>query len=115
MENQTSLACPHGTLSALWWGWIGAPAWWLIQFEARYALLPWACLHHYGWLIPGMGVLALGVSLLFALSAWSARRQTSGEQPVTFLIIGRAWMSTLCVLLVVAQLLPDLFFDPCRQ
>jgi hypothetical protein len=115
MNNPSSLACPHGTLSALWWGWIAAPAWWLIQFEVRYALVPWACAHGQRWLVPGAGVVALVVSIGFSSSAWRARRKTTGEQPLALLAIGRAWLSTLFGLLVLAQLLPDIFFDPCAQ
>jgi hypothetical protein len=104
-----------GTLPALWLGWIGAPVWWLTQFEVRYILVQWACRHGQRWAVLQWGVAALAVSVGLAGWAWSVRGRNNAEAPAGFLRRGAAWSATFFTLLVLAQLVPDLFLDPCRQ
>jgi hypothetical protein len=100
-------------IPTLWWGWIGAPTWWLLQFEIRYAGVPWACRHGLPQVIPVVGAGALLVSMMIVLWAWRAwpraRTATHG-----FIALGGAWSATLFAFLVFAQLLPDFFLGPCR-
>ena len=115
MKEDRVITDTPGGLAALWRGWIAPPAWWLAQFEIRYAMVPWACRHDVRWLVPGFGVLALGVSL--ALTWWAGRtaRRRTGEEPRSFLQTGAAWTAIFFALLVFTQLLPDLFIDPSQQ
>src|SRR3954468_21063468 len=112
MPPQPPVNSPPGVLPALWWGWIAPPVWWLTQFEARYAVLPWAEKHGQRWLVSGVGVAALAGAL--ALLGWSvqAYRRGRGEQPAAFLRAGGVGLAALSALLVLGQLLPDLFLGP---
>lgn len=115
MKPSANLPGSPGALAALWWGWIGAPAWWFAQFEARYALVPWACRHDRRWLVLGFGAGAFVGSLALVAWAWRARRKSTGEEPQTFLAIGAVGTAVLFASLVLAQMVPDFFLGPCRQ
>lgn len=101
-------------LRAIWLGWIAAPAWWLAQFEVRYVFVPWACAHGQRWLVLGCGGLAFAASAALAAWAWRTRRASTGEEPATFLQRGAAWSAAFFSFVVLIQMLPDLFLDPCR-
>src|SRR3954471_9694600 len=115
MNDQPAIPCRPGEVAALWWGWLGAPSWWLTQFEIRYAFVPWACSHGHRWMVLGLGAVALAGSLALAIWAWWSLKKTRGGQPLSFLRLGAAWSATFFALLVLAQMLPDLFLDPCRR
>jgi len=115
MSDQATLPNPSGAKSALWVGWLGAPGWWLAQFEARYAFVPWCCTHGHRWWVFGLGGVALVGSIAIAAWAWRRQHRSTGDQPRTFLVVGSAWCATFFALLVLAQMLPDLFLDPCRK
>jgi hypothetical protein len=114
--ESSTLPSPSGELPAFWWGWIASPVWWLVQFQFRYAAVAWACAHGQRWIVLGFGALALAGSVALALWAWRFQRTFRREQqPSSFLTCGAAWITTGFALLVLAQMLPDFFLDPCRE
>jgi hypothetical protein len=115
MSTPTKLRCMPGTLPTFWWGWIIAPGWWLAQFEVRYALIPWACDHGHSWTVPAAGGVAWSISIALVLWSWRAQRRAQGRQPLAFLAAGGVWMTIFFSALILTQLLPDVFMDPCRQ
>jgi hypothetical protein len=113
MNEDAAPPSPPGSVAALWWGWIAPPAWWLAQFEIRYATVPWACHHGYRWLVLALGAAAFAIALLLTARAWQCRSAGSGR-PLSFLHAGGAGLAALFALVTLAQALPDFFLDPCR-
>jgi hypothetical protein len=113
MNDRTALPSSPQNMRILWWGWIAPPIWWLAQFEVRYATVLWACHHGYRWLVLGIGFLALFGSSALALQVWRLERQVNGEESHGFLQQGAQWSTVFFALLVLAQILPDLFLGPC--
>jgi hypothetical protein len=105
---------PRTASSAVWWGWVAAPAWWLGQFELRYALVPWACRAGHRWAIFGLGVVAFAGAVVLALWSWRAARAPQNGETSAFLHTGGAWMAAFSAFLVFVQAVPDLLLGPCR-
>lgn len=111
--------------AALWLDLLGSPIVWLIQFQANYTLVPWACAHHVRWIIPTVAVVSLLLIAAVALSSW---RRLHGSLPRTGDeslgdVVGRArfmvklglCLDALFFLVIIAQTLAVLFIHPCAE
>jgi hypothetical protein len=112
-SDSTPLQSEPGSVAALWIGWIGAPAWWLAQFELRYAAVSHACADGHRWLVAVIGIAALVVAL--GLVAWSGWKLRGAAPSGRFIRIGGTALAAVFAGLVLLQLVPDLFLDPCRS
>src|SRR4051812_41504750 len=109
MSGDATASDSRGNLAALWWGWIAAPFWWLAQFEARYALVPWACHHGHRWVVLYLGLAALIGSVALIACAGRSDRKCTRDPPSSFLVRGGIWIAAFFALLVLVQMLPDVF------
>lgn len=109
----------------LWTEVLGPPVLWLIQFQIRYALVPWCCANGKRsllWTTSG-GSLALAAVML--VMSWSSWRNTPsppltqeapiGQRRARFMAALGLMSSSLFLLLIAVQAIPVLFIDPCIQ
>lgn len=115
----------YGRDAALWFGVLGGPVAWLLQFQANYTLVPWACARGAGWIILAVAGASLAVTLAAGWVSWRKLRvpipRTEEEEPA--LLIGRVRFmamlglchSALFLLVIGAQALGLWFFPPCAE
>jgi hypothetical protein len=107
-----------------WLGVLGGPVAWAMQLQANYALVPHACkTGQTRWLhLSTIFFLLLALcAVAAARHAWKASKRTlpasgdSAEARSSFM--GRLGVlnSGLFALVIIAQAIPILFFDPCEQ
>jgi len=107
----------------LWTGVLAGPIGWLLQFQARYSLVDWACsagktyvLHviSLGFLAIALGSGFLSLRLWRSVGCkWPSDSQDGRAARVTFLSSLGVLTSGMFSLVIVAQALPALWIDPC--
>jgi hypothetical protein len=106
--------------SLLWFAFLGPPLAWVAHIGARYPLVPTACALELPWVLHGITILTLSVTLgatLAAVSIWR-RARTSPTRSATVLrirymaVVG-AMLGVLFAVVIVAELVPALIQDPC--
>jgi hypothetical protein len=117
-ENETQSAGGF----AQWFGVLGGPLAWAMQLQTNYALLPHACdTENLKWVhIASAAFLLLALSAVFvaAMDRKKARPVTSHEPlEARRSFMGRLGIltSSLFALVIIAQWIPVLFFNPCQQ
>jgi hypothetical protein len=124
-ESARDNFCGPGRVFSLWLIMLGPAALWLFQFQAIYTLVSWACAHGRHDVIPitsGISFLLAGVFAWLSFLNWRDSRQPAAADPAhaerrrtRFMAQMGAMMTALFALLIVAQGLAVLFFDPCQQ
>ncbi len=108
---------------ALWTGVLGGPLTWLMSFEARFALIPWACTFQSKLAVLGVAVLALILCASCAFLSWREWKLLGAEGPSpeggphprsVFMAIGGIVLSAGCFMIVVAQTIPELVLGACE-
>lgn len=107
----------------LWIGVLGGPLTWLASFEARFALAPWACTFQSKAALFGVAVVAILLCATFALLSWrqwkllGQQRVTAEGSPIArenFMAVGGIVLSGGCLLIVLAQSIPELILGACQ-
>ena len=107
----------------LWISVLAGPIVWLASFEARFALVYWACTFGSKLALFGVLIAALALCGCAALIGWRewkalgehAPSQESGVMPrANFMAIGGLVLSCGCGLILVAQFIPDLMLGACQ-
>ena len=108
---------------ALWVGFLGGPIIWLMSFEARFALAPWACTFQNKWALHGVAIAAVILCLASALVSFREWRSISAHQPTpktgpiassNFLAILGIVTGCGTAMIVIAQSIPDFMLGACQ-
>ena len=107
---------------ALWTGILAGPIIWLISFEAKFALAPWACVAQGKLGLYSVSILALILAAASGLLAWhewkvvgqTAPGDSDGTLPRTrIMAIGGVLLSALFFLVILAQAIPEVILKAC--
>lgn len=102
------------SLLPAWIGVVTAPVVWLLQLEAKFALVEWACPNH-DWIIHVVSLLSLAIAAAAGLAAWRAWRGPDPETPGTrYLGILGVALSAGFFLVILVQEIPSWFLTPCQ-
>lgn len=119
-------ASPAAEPAAPAWTWllqIASPTVWLIDLQASYVLVYWACSAGSGLLLLVISAFALLAECAIALFAWRIYRnhrsieQTDSAVPQqgSFLALLALLQGVLFILLVLATAIPRVVLDPCAR
>lgn len=113
------LASSRG-VAALMAGFLLPPVAWFVQFQINYPLAIWACKHHTRAPIYAVALVFLAVSLAGGAISWRLWTEAGGEEGSggprgrTRFFAGVALFGcAMFSLVIVAQAIAALFFDPC--
>ncbi|MBV8572420.1 MAG: hypothetical protein JO319_17510 [Acidobacteriaceae bacterium] len=107
----------------LWISVLGGPFVWLSSFEARFALVPWACTFDSKLALFGVAVAALIICAACGTIGWREWKVLGENEPSsdagplsrgTFMAIGGIVLSAACFLIVIAQMIPELMLGACQ-
>jgi len=125
MEREAAVDFKLGkSVIGLWAGLLVGPIAVLVQLEANYALVLWACANNRTWLLHLVSLLALVTTVIVgALSFNNWRRLGSqysedeaGAVPRSrFMSLVGILVSALMLLVIIAQWIPILIFRPCER
>ena len=108
---------------ALWIGILAGPTVWLIQFEANFALVPWACLWQGKLVLYLVSLLALAASAASGMLAWrewnilGKEVDPQGGDTLSrsrLMAFSGVTLSIFSCVLVVAQAIPELVLGACQ-
>ncbi len=104
---------------------LGPPVAWLLQFQARYSLVDWACVHHKVIVLHLTSLVFLLASVGAGLLGWTRWKQSGGKNNPDLTSAGRGRSQFLALLgvssssifslVIVAQAIPAFIIDPCRH
>jgi hypothetical protein len=107
----------------LWISVLGGPIVWLLSFEARFALVPWACTFQSKMALFGVLIAALVLCGSCAMIGWQ-QWKALGENPPTseggafwrsnFMAVGGMVLSAGCSMILIAQAIPEFMLGPCQ-
>jgi hypothetical protein len=109
---------------ALWAGVLAAPIAMLVQLQANYALVLWACSAGREWALHLVALLALLITIAGGLLSWRNWRRTgatwetegAGVIPRSrFMALVGVLISGLIALVVIAQWIPIFIYGPCQR
>lgn len=96
---------------------------WLIGLQTDYALVPWVCTHQEIWLLRLVACAFLIVPALIMFLAWrNFRHQPQLEDPFSgemvrdrarFMALMGLMNASIFFLVILAQVISTLIFDPC--
>lgn len=107
----------------LWISVLGGPLVWLCSFEARFALVPWACTFQSKAALFGVAVAALALCAGCGLIGWRQWRVLGENGPSseggafwrsTFMAIGGIVLSAGCFMILIAQTIPEIMLRACQ-
>ena len=108
---------------ALWVGFLGGPMIWLMSFEARFALAPWACTFQNKWALHAVAFAALILCLACAFISFREWRSVGAQEPTpdagpvprsNFLAILGIVTSCGTAMIVIAQSIPEFVLGACE-
>lgn len=111
------------SLTAQWTGLLLAPAVFFLHLQGNYLLVLWACENQGIAWVHAASAAAIAVAALGAFVAWrlwgATGRSAPGESPGTeararFLAVCGLAVSSVIVLILVAQLVTGFFVSPCH-
>jgi hypothetical protein len=124
MEREKTIPVEKGCV-LLWTGILGGPIAWLIQFQLRYSLVPWACANHKRFvlhLVTVAFVLLILAGAYFSWRIWDQNGKTwpndkqEGVKMRNLFLAGLGMLSSaLFALLTLVQGIPPFFIDPCEH
>ena len=123
MDKVANNEAAQANALALWTGILAGPVAWLLQFEIRYALVPWACAtgHLFALHLVTLGGLALAAAGGFI--AWREWQRCGKEWPQAkggppmrsrFMAVLGLLTSILFLLAILAQAIPSFILNPCQ-
>jgi hypothetical protein len=107
----------------LWISVLGGPIVWLVSFEARFALVPWACTFQSKAALFGVFLAALALCAVGATIGWRQWRALGENRPTSeggafwrsnFMAIGGMALSAGCGMILVAQAIPEFMLGACQ-
>lgn len=99
---------------ALWFGNLSGPIALIINFQLRYALVPYACESGNRWMLTAISFPLLFVALLGTLVSWRALYAEDGDvMRIRFMALSGIGLSLLFALSIAAMMIPDFYFRPC--
>jgi hypothetical protein len=108
---------------ALWTGILASPFVWLLSFEAKFALAPWACIFQAKLALYIVSLAALIISAASGLLAWRQWKDLGAEWPgeqggvlarSRVMAISGVLLSTMFCLVIIAQAIPELILEACQ-
>ncbi|HEV7923032.1 MAG TPA: hypothetical protein VGR02_19785 [Thermoanaerobaculia bacterium] len=93
-----------------WFGIAAGPLAFALDFQLRYALVPWACRTGQRWAITWISAPLLVVALLGLAASLAAARRTKHDLVA---ILG-AMLNAAFALSIIALTIPDFYFAPCQ-
>jgi len=99
---------------ALWFGNLSGPIALVIDFQLRYALVPYACEAGHRWMLTAISIPLAVVALLGALVSWRGLHAEDGDvMRIRFMAMSGIALSLLFALSIAALAIPDFYFRPC--
>jgi hypothetical protein len=107
----------------LWTGVLGGPIIWLVSFEAKFSLAPWACSLQWKPALFGVAIVALIMTACIGMLSWrqwqriGAEAPGEGEGPISrmrLMAMGGVILSAFCCLLIIAQTIPEIILGACE-
>ena len=107
----------------LWISVLGGPIVWLSSFEARFALVPWACTFQSKMALFGVFLAALVLCAACGWIGWSRWRALGANGPSSeggafprsnFMAICGVVLSAGCAMILVAQAIPEFVLGACQ-
>lgn len=107
---------------ALWTGLLAGPLVWLISFEAKFALAPWACVTQGKVALYIVSIVALALAAGSALVAWRQWSDVGKKEPgdgdgalprIRVMAAGGVMSSVMFFLVILAQAIPEVVLRPC--
>ncbi len=106
----------------LWLAILAGPVMWFLDLEADFALAPWLCGWHSRFSVGLVSAAAVAVVAGFGLAAWHEWRHLrsgpadtqAAEARPRVLAIGALVLSTLFVIVIAAQAIPNMVLDGCQ-
>ncbi len=109
----------------MWVAVLAGPVGWLIQFQARYSLVPWVCASGYRFVLHLISlVFLLGVAgaglvcwrrWVQAGARWPAETDPPRQGRVEFLWGLGILTNTMFGLVIIAQAIPAFILNPCQD
>jgi len=108
---------------AMWTGILAGPIVWLISFEAKFALAPWACVFQAKLASYIVSIFALALAAGSGMLAWRQWNELGREVPgdgegalprSRIMAIGGVLLSALFFLMILAQAIPELVLGACE-
>lgn len=106
----------------LWAGWVAGPAAWALHLMGSYLLVSMACETGDIWLLHGVTLVTLLMSLAAVAMAWRQWGQVGRYWPgsgdgetsrIRFMAIMGLLLSALSALLIAAEGVPNFILSPC--
>ena len=98
----------------LWFSVLAGPAALIINFQLRYALVPYACQTGRRWMLTAISIPLLLVALTGALAGWRGLDANDGDtMRIRFMALSGLALSLIFALTIIAMAIPDFFFHPC--
>ena len=106
----------------LWVAVLGSAVVWFIQMQTGYAMVTWACAAGKTWPLHLVGVLFLILAAIPGFIGWkiwsaaavtATERKSAGAGRRRFMALLGIMLTILFFLLIVAQIIPGFFVDPC--
>ena len=100
---------------ALWFGNLSGPIALIVNFQLRYALVPYACESGQHWMLTAISIPLFVVALFGAFVSWRGLRADDGDvMRIRFMALSGIALSLLFALSIVAMAIPDFYFHPCE-
>jgi hypothetical protein len=108
---------------ALWIGVLAGPIVWLSAFEARFALAPWTCISQNKFSLYVVAVITLILCAASAVLSWTQWKALGEAGPSPeggatprriFMAIGGMVLSIGCLLITLAQAIPEVMLGACE-
>ena len=112
----------RGGLAKLWFAFIAAPVAWLIDLEASYAIVGWACAHDDRavlFVIPSACLVVIGVAAWLCWSSWNDLRRLAAfeggsvQDRSRFLAVIGLLMSATFALVIITTFAARYLLSPC--
>ena len=107
----------------LWIIVLGGPLVWLCSFEARFALVPWACTFQSKMALFGVFLVALALCAGCGWIGWSQWKALGAQGPTgdggavwrsNFMAISGVVLSAGCAMILIAQAIPEFVLGACQ-
>lgn len=99
---------------ALWFGLMAGPVALIINFQLRYALVPYACETGRRWMLTAISIPMFIVALTGAIASWRGLSADDGDaMRIRFMALSGLALSLIFALTIAAMAIPDFYFHPC--
>ena len=100
---------------ALWFGNLSGPIALIVNFQLRYALVPYACKTGQHWMLTAISIPLFVIALVGAFVSWRGLHADDGDvMRIRFMALGAVALGFAFSLAIIAGTLPDFFLRPCE-